>query len=534
MMNIADLLARGYFPLELPPPFTTAAFSSFVTTAATRPTGYLAPPASKPVTTKAVVHSVARAGALRRRLSIPNPIAYEQLATVVVDNWPTLLAHTSGSPISLTTPRSTPGTGRAIVPVHSFESWTRERARVRAGQRFVLKADIASFYGSVYTHSIPWAMHGKAVAKAARGLSHLGNLLDVLVRNGQDQQTIGIPIGPDTSLLLAEVLLSPVDKALPASMPSGLRYVDDYEFGCATQAEAEGCLAVIEEQLASLELQLNPRKTSIRALPLPLEESWTPEIRLYRIRKGVSGQATDLLSFFGKAFALQPGCPEASLLKYAVSRTRSEPIREENWQLYEALLLQCAAVEPGSLSTVVSQLLRYSAAGYAIGLVRVRDTFNRVIHAHGAVGHGSEVAWALWGAIELGCTVSAAAAASLSASNDAVVALLSLDAQARGLIPAGLDTSRWEALLTSADLRGSAWLLTYEAFVKGWLRPPGGSDIVSPDTYFAWLRDGGVSFYDTASRLPVTPPPPTPSAPSAASAEATAEDALLLESFYGF
>lgn len=70
-----------------------------------------------------------------------------------------------------------------------------EQARlvVRARAPLIVRTDINQFYGSIYTHSIPWALHGKATAKANRSPALLGNALDECVRNAQDGQTIGVP-----------------------------------------------------------------------------------------------------------------------------------------------------------------------------------------------------------------------------------------------------------------------------------------------------------------------------------------------------
>lgn len=54
----------------------------------------------------------------------------------------------------------------------------------------------------------------KKFSKVNRRLDSLGNKLDYLVRQGQDGQTVGIPIGPDTSLVIAELLMHDVDKNL--------------------------------------------------------------------------------------------------------------------------------------------------------------------------------------------------------------------------------------------------------------------------------------------------------------------------------
>jgi hypothetical protein len=64
-----------------------------------------------------------------------------------------------------------------------------------------LAADISEFYHSIYTHSISWALHTKLFAKSNQKAKVVGNLLDKATQNGQHGQTVGIPIGPDTSLV---------------------------------------------------------------------------------------------------------------------------------------------------------------------------------------------------------------------------------------------------------------------------------------------------------------------------------------------
>src|SRR6185295_14451771 len=108
----------------------------------------------------------------------------------------------------------------------------------------------------------PWALHGKAFAKANLGAT-LGDSIDRAFRNQQDGQTVGLPIGPDCSLVVAEAILTAVDVALAPRQLRGLRYVDDYEIGFRTLAEAEATLTELQGLLAEYELYLNPRKTGI-------------------------------------------------------------------------------------------------------------------------------------------------------------------------------------------------------------------------------------------------------------------------------
>src|ERR1022692_4555816 len=109
----------------------------------------------------------------------------------------------------------------------------------------MLPADFSRFYNSIYTHSIPWAIHGKVNARADREYALYGNRLDLRVRDTQDQQTGGIPVGPDTSFLLAEVIASAIDTELVQSVGElkGTRYIDDYHLYFGSAADAESALA---------------------------------------------------------------------------------------------------------------------------------------------------------------------------------------------------------------------------------------------------------------------------------------------------
>src|SRR5262249_48356336 len=153
---------------------------------------------------------------------------------------------------------------------------------------FIVKADIVRFYPSVYTHSIPWAIHGKAFAKKNRSRQHFGNELDFLVRNCQEGQTNGIPVGPDTSLLIAELLLAIVDKALVRNNSTGIRYMEDYELICETEHQSIEARSQLQEELLSLELDLSTTKTSILALPQQLEDSSVSALSLFELEENSS------------------------------------------------------------------------------------------------------------------------------------------------------------------------------------------------------------------------------------------------------
>jgi Reverse transcriptase (RNA-dependent DNA polymerase) len=238
------------------------------------------------LTTRPAIHNLARSGTLRRKLTIPNPVNQYQVARAVAEGWVELKSACVGSPISLTTPRYLKHGPRAINSSSAFDVIPLARARSRTASRYLLTTDLSQFYPSIYTHSIPWALHSKPVAKAKpTDYTLLGNVLDLAIRNGQDKQTIGIPIGPDTSLVIAEIILSSVDSKLSGIITKrGFRYIDDIGCGFRTIAEAEDALGQLQHFVGDLQLQLNPRKTRITELPSELESTWVPHLRLFSFR----------------------------------------------------------------------------------------------------------------------------------------------------------------------------------------------------------------------------------------------------------
>ncbi len=505
---LSNVLARGYFPKELPPPFNTGLFGAFADTAAaaTLELDTTKKGSANNLITRPAIHNLARSGTLRRTLTIPNPVNQYQVARAVVEGWGDLKSVCVQSSLSLTTPRYRKHGPRAISPSSAFDSIPVARARSRTASRYLLATDLSQFYPSIYTHSIPWALHTKPVSKAKpNDYSLLGNVLDLALRNGQDKQTIGIPIGPDTSLAIAEVILSSVDTKLSGPITQrGFRYIDDIGCGFRTIAEAEDTLGQLQHLTGDLQLQLNPKKTRITELPSELEASWVLHLRLFAFRvSSSSAQQTDLLSYFGRAFELAAAHREEAILRYSVQRLRSVNIFEKNWSLYESLLLQCLSVEPGTAPAVIGELYKYHLC-MPLDRVRISASLQQLVEDHAPLHHGSEVVWAIWGAICLDCKLDAKVAEKALLTSDPCASLCVLHAIAKGCVVGVVDASSLEALMHEGELVEDQWLLAYEANVKGWLPSVGGKDFVATSKHFGPMKAAGVSFYDTAAALSIT------------------------------
>jgi hypothetical protein len=490
------MLARGYFPRELPPPFSTEAYAWVVATNLRKlPQEY----SSKKKRSKLCSHNIPRIGLQRRILSIPNPIGQFNLTNALVDHWSEITAFISRSNISKSIPTVRGNKGRAIVPFHPQRDLAIHRAYVRTKSRYILQTDITRFYPSIYTHSIAWAAHTKAFAKNHENdYSYYGNLLDKWIRNSQDRQTIGIPIGPDSSLIIAELILSAVDVALSAEINNTrcFRYFDDYEFGCMSYAEAEQILSRLQQVLNEYELETNPAKTNIIELPVSLDASWAYELRNFNIRDLGYEQRTDLIAYFDHAFILANDNPVDHVLKYAIQRLKDIHVDKSNWQLVQQLYLQCVMTETATFLPVLGRLIDAEKTGLPIDKDTICEVINSQILTQCPISHGGEVSWALWAAIFWGIQIDSDSAKLLSHMNDSVVALLALDAQRRGLIPNGLDTSDWESYLSTDELYGEQWLLAYEVNKKDWLPSKDGKDYVDKDPNFSFLKSNNAEFYD--------------------------------------
>jgi len=149
--------------------------------------------------------------------------------------------------LSLSTPTIKDNSERAVDRSSYFGEISTERILRSAGCRFHLYADFARYYSSIYTHSIAWALHGKDAARGDEKTGKLaGNQIDLLVRATQDRQSVGIPVGPDTSLIIAEIIATSIDQQIQAvGITQGLRYVDDFHLYFRSRGDCERAIAAL-------------------------------------------------------------------------------------------------------------------------------------------------------------------------------------------------------------------------------------------------------------------------------------------------
>ncbi|EJO7160397.1 RNA-directed DNA polymerase, partial [Staphylococcus pseudintermedius] len=132
----------------------------------------------------------------------------------------------------------------------------------------VIHLDISNCYGSIYTHSIPWAIHGKSIAKEQQNNNELiGNKIDSIIRLMQNNQTNGIPQGSVLMDFIAEIILSYADRLLVNKLKNQnleyriIRYRDDYRIFSNKTNNIHAIATTLNDILMGLNFKLNSGKT---------------------------------------------------------------------------------------------------------------------------------------------------------------------------------------------------------------------------------------------------------------------------------
>ena len=132
-----------------------------------------------------------------------------------------------------------------------------------------MHTDISDCYGSIYTHSISWALHTKEKAKTNKLDKNLiGNVIDKHLQDMSYGQTNGIPQGSVLMDFIAEMVLGSADLDLHHRIKTEricdfeiIRYRDDYRVFTNNPQDADFIIKNLSEILADLGMRLNAQKT---------------------------------------------------------------------------------------------------------------------------------------------------------------------------------------------------------------------------------------------------------------------------------
>ena len=169
---------------------------------------------------------------------------------------------------------------RESAAANSIANWwnniEQETIKNAMDYNYMLNTDITDCYGSIYTHSIAWAMSGKEESKQIRFCGKektkqyiIGDTIDLFIEAMSYQQTNGIPQGSVLMDFIAEMVLGYADLELSRKLKNQnidykiIRYRDDYRIFGKTQEDVIKVAKLLTEVLSDLNLKLNTTKTTI-------------------------------------------------------------------------------------------------------------------------------------------------------------------------------------------------------------------------------------------------------------------------------
>lgn len=312
-----------------------------------------------------------------RTLTIPHPAAQLAIASFYAEYEQLLLYHTAKSPFSLRRPtrvarysvvrdwlfetrRSGPD---SVERDHHEYEWLRsyftyrrysnvykfyDSKEYRSCERrfgYLVKADVAKCFDSIYTHSVAWAAHGHEVVKANLDVKGtFGGDFDRLMQHLNHNETSGITIGSEVSRIFAEVILQAVDLDIQKELTARglrygqdyeiLRYVDDYFIFLADSGRRPEVLEILARKLRAYKLHLNAAKEDGEFTPwlspLTVAKSRVVDLLRKTIHRDDKALEQDELPQFRvetgdlivgyKAILIDTGVSHFELANYALSR----------------------------------------------------------------------------------------------------------------------------------------------------------------------------------------------------------------------
>jgi hypothetical protein len=270
-----------------------------------------------------------------RPLAIPEPFAYANQSKALSDYWSNLQNHFRDKTINDSFKVSRIHLRKLQDKNELFEMNYKNfwkdgdpEQDIVIKSKYMAFADISNCFPSIYSHSISWALVGKAFAKQKSKPSDKNewfNQIDFYTRNLKHGETNGVLIGPHSSNLISEIILVSVDYELTSQGFNYIRNIDDYSCYVDSYEEAERFFLCLSEELKKYELTLNNKKSKIIPLPQASVKNWVTKLNhfnftnTYIVEDKEAIRVKELKGFLDFAIELMlEEDNDASIVNYAI------------------------------------------------------------------------------------------------------------------------------------------------------------------------------------------------------------------------
>lgn len=500
ILDLERLLKYGYFPKELPPCFCTSDLAD-QSALVLKATECINPKLSIPL-----VYSGFKSETARRKFAIPNPYHFCKATSKIVDGESELMRIFSSSKYSLRAPiDGKPAEENSYAMKSQNAAETREAIeQLYQNNKVEVCLDINSFFDSIYTHTIPWAIHGVATAKKHKGdLSLLGNRLDSCMQAMNYGQTNGVLIGNDLSRIVSEIILCTVDEQIQSKFPSihCKRFVDDYYIYTKDINDVQQIIAFIRKELAKYQLILNENKIRVKESPFVYSKAWYIEMK-----QAACLNTNDFLSWLINEYNKE-GDP--ALLKYGLKVISTRQFTSDNcWKTIQSRILNVWVRYPFLADRILPLLWNNKGR---LKKRDLKDAIYSIVEQSLLLGHDLEVIWAIWFIKVFDIQISQSFAAKILRSDNDLAIIIMLDIlDGNGLAEKTKVKREYQKLLEKIreqDIRddggpgdlpwSSHWLLAYEIEREDRFNTINETlNIMNRDSFFMKLLRSDITFYN--------------------------------------
>jgi hypothetical protein len=385
------LLGYGMFPDKLPPCFDSEGLLAHI--------NGKEPANDQPTSHAHIEYRATKNTLVPRPFGIPHPESYWLLCRQIHKHWDKINLHIGkpGRKFNFCHVRrikdqkyifSMGSYGNSDAPNTSLKS---EELKVESsyhlGCRYVVEADISTCFPSIYSHSISWAINGLESAKKHQCKSFnkrkkigkpcksnnwdpcehkdddlWANDLDAFSRAMKHNETNGLLIGPHSSNIISEIVLTQIDCALQKNgFQKVIRHIDDMKFFAESEAEAKKFLRVLNRELKKFELMLNAKKTKLMTYQQYVADDWVSKLRrhsfVYTDSKTVSWGSVE--AYINRAYSLADSTGNWAAFNYALKVVAKENLEGAAGQLYVERVAQIALLHPYLLPLLEEKVFRH-------------------------------------------------------------------------------------------------------------------------------------------------------------------------------
>ncbi len=498
MFVFENLLRNEYIPAELPPCFNSYSFAdkhekiqNIVKDKTLKPSDPL-------------VFSGYKNSNSRRKFAIPNAYSYAKAAHVIVINSTDIFSILNNSyDCSLTVPLSNPPLSGECYkkPVKDIFGSKGKIKKIYQNNLYEIRLDIQSFFDSVYTHSIAWAMHSKSFAKKNKHDKELsGNQIDKCIQGLNSGQTNGILIGNAISRIVSEIILCSIDKVIKSRIKGVkyIRFVDDYYVFVKDSSQINSILAIFRQELAKYELNLNENKLQIIESPFIYGKPWVEEMRIHaRLEPSL---------LLEKAIIEYRQYKDIAILKYALKVLRGKKFSRSEWKNIEPTIISIWIRFP-NLSQIITIILKNNESLLSNSLLK--NAIYTILDTNITLKNDEEVIWAIWVSKVFNIKLAQNYIKQILDTENWLAIIILLDIisvrKSENAIKKMLNKFR-ERIISeyfsdidpAKGMLTDIWLLAYEADKNKWLNTSGADTFAyaCKHSFFKELLNLGVEFYN--------------------------------------